>query len=168
MRPTTDPLLLALFGSETRTAVLAVLAGAHAPLTGYRVAKVAGVERIRAYEELRRLRDVGAISEATDAAGNSIWSLPRSDLRTMVGNRLRISWDEDWDRAREGWEAETPVRLAAIRASLPTDPAFFRPKGWKPTAYTRRRLREVVRTPEKDRLLRRVGARTSYREGKKL
>jgi len=49
-----DPALLSLFGSQTRLLTMAVLANADEALTGYRVAKIAGLPREKVYPELRK------------------------------------------------------------------------------------------------------------------
>ncbi len=91
-----DSQLVTLFGSETRVSVLAALAGASSPFTGYRIAKIADVQPIKAYAELRRLRDAGIVREIPGKKGRSAWELPPGEIRSFVGGRTRLSWSNEW------------------------------------------------------------------------
>lgn len=163
MEPRIDSALVAAFGSATRVRVLAVLANAASPLTAYRVALVGGIPVDKAYREVRRLARAGLVERQRNG-----WVLVDDDLRSMLRRRVRVRWDQDWDRERRGWAEETPnllsVGLATIRGRLLSDPAYLRPRGWKPTSAARRTIRELNRPPEKDAMLRRTGLRSSSRE----
>ena len=163
MTERTDPALVAFCGSETRVRTLGVLANAEFPMTGYRVAKVAGVPESKVYPELRKGIRVGIVRKE-----RSGYRLIDSDLRGLLRKRVRLFWDVDWDRAREGWGAETSRILeqgmSAIRRRLQGDVSYLRPKGWKPPAAARRWNRELRRPRGKDARLRRRGQRTSKRE----
>ncbi|MGA7923687.1 MAG: helix-turn-helix domain-containing protein, partial [Thermoplasmata archaeon] len=62
MESEVDLTMVALFGSETRVRVLAVLAGAYGPLTAYRVGKTGGVSMPKAYREIGRLHKAGIVA----------------------------------------------------------------------------------------------------------
>lgn len=162
MQPTVDPVLAAVFGSRTRLLTLAVLANAEKPLTGYRVAAVAGLPRPKVYAELRRAKRVGLTREL--AAGVV---LVDADVRALLRKRVRVRWDEEWDRARAGWSRENRRILVktlwTIRDRVREDPAFLRPRGWRPPAGSARWQEELRRPRGKDSLLRRLGLRTSTR-----
>lgn len=105
-----DAGLVMLFGSQTRVSVLAVLAGASRPLTGYRVAKIAQVQPIKAYAELRRLREAGFVRETSSG-----WEISDPQVRRLVGTRVRIAWSEDWERGEEDRAQRAGKVLAASR-----------------------------------------------------
>ncbi len=163
MMPTVDPALVAAFGSATRVRTLAVLANAAGPLTAYRVALVGGVPVGKAYREVRRLARSGLVERRQNG-----WVLTDGDLRSLLQRRVRIRWDQDWDRERQGWAEETPKLLSAglaiIQGRLRSNPGYLRPRGWEPTPAARRTIRELGRPTEKDALLRRAGLRPSTRE----
>jgi hypothetical protein len=134
-----DTGLVTLFGSETRVSVLAVLAGASRPLTGYRVAKVSGVQPIKAYAELRRLRAVGIVREVSSG-----WVLSDPEIRRLVGNRVRVTWAEDW-QAGESERAQRAARLAGESTE------WFDPSRYRPDAAVAARIANSIRRPpEKD------------------
>lgn len=159
----TDRSLVAFCGSETRVRTLGTLANAEFPMTGYRIAKVAGVPEPKVYPELRRGVKAGFVRRE-----RSGYRLTDPDLRALLRKRIRIYWDVDWDASRKGWKDETPgllkSGLSAIRRRLKANPSYLRPKGWKPPAASRRWAREIARPPEKDALIRRRGRRTSERK----
>ena len=166
-----DPGAVAVFGSENRALVLAVLANAIRPLTSYRVARTFGGQKIKVGRELRRLESVGLVSRVSTAGGRQAWRLEDPDLRSFLSRRIRISFDNDWDEGRPGSGQEVDRLLAEIESSLPnpkTRRQFYRPKEWKPSREALALLREKVRTPEKDAILRKYGARTSPRESATL
>jgi hypothetical protein len=152
-----------LFGSRTRARTLAVLANAEAPLTGYRIAEVAGLPRPKVYQVLRQLINAGFVESLVGGV-----RLTDPDLRSMLQKRLRLRWSEEWDVARAGWSEKTPELLASgledIRTRMRRDPGFLRPRGWKPPASSRGINRELRRPASKDVGLRRRGLRTSSRE----
>jgi hypothetical protein len=154
MRVDIDPGLTALFGSRARLLTLAVLANADEPLTGYRVAKIAGVPRQKVYPELRRGVATGLLERSGDG-----FRLSDSDIRAILRKRVRIRWDAEWDRARVSRAVKVASELGQIRASL---------KGVETYDPTNRipveALRELERDPEKNRVLRRLGLRPSLRK----
>jgi hypothetical protein len=155
-----DPTLLSLFGSQTRLLTMAVLANATEPLTGYRVAVIAGLPREKVYPEIRKGLATGLL---TSTKGG--YRMVDSDVRCLLQKRVQIRWDKEWDRERTGWNERTQDRLKAILASIPSDPTYLRPEGWKPPASARALIREMRRPKSKDALLRGRGLRTSLREG---
>ncbi len=160
MEPWPDPALVSLFGSRARVLTIAALANSAEPLTGYRISFVTGVPRPKVYGELWKGVHTGIIRE--DPNG---FVLIDADIRALLRRRVRVSWDEEWDRARGDADATIGAVYERVLASLPDDPEFYRPRNWKPTAETVRCLRSKIRPPEKDRILREEGGRTSYREG---
>lgn len=163
MQQRIDSALVAAFGSATRVRTLAVLANAAAPLTAYRVALVGGIPVDKAYREVRRLARARLVERRRDG-----WVLVDDDLRSLLQRRVRVRWDQDWDRERQGWAGETAsllsAGLATLRRRLQSDPGYLRPKGWKPTRAARRTIRELNRPRDKDAVLRRAGLRSSVRE----
>jgi len=158
-----DPQLVALFGSVTRVSVLATLAGASTPFSGYRIAKVADVQPIKAYAELRRLRDAGIVRETPGEKGRSLWELPKGEVRSFISSRARVYWSGDWfENVRvkitpADWRFARRVAKAAAKRP--------RPKSIPPAA--RAILSEMVRPPEKDEILERLGLPTSTRRGRR-
>jgi len=165
MRDEVDPAVLAFTGSRTRALTLAVLANAEEPFTGYRVAKIAGLNPSKVYRELLRASKAGLIRR--DRTGNG-YIIADPDVRTFLRRRLRIRWDDEWDKARAGWDDETPgllsTALTAIRGRVRENPNYLRPRGWKPPASAESWAGELRRPPEKDAGIRRAGRRTSRRE----
>jgi hypothetical protein len=163
MRVRTDPALVAFCGGETRVRTLGTLANAQFPMTGYRVAKVAGVPEPKVYPELRRAVRAGIVRKEKDG-----YRLIDADVRALLQKRVRLFWDVDWDRARDGWDGETSrllqQGLSAIRQRLRSDSSFLRPRGWKPPLAARSWDRELRRPPGKDARIRRRGYRSSKRE----
>jgi hypothetical protein len=159
MKEAVDPSLVGLFGSRARLLTMAVLANSEEPLTGYRVAKVANLPRVKVYAEIRKGVESGLLAKL----GDGYW-MADPDVRLLLRKRVRIRWDEEWDRARQGWNDQTAGRLSRILASIPTDPGYLQPKGWRPSAAARKTIREAVRPASKDATLRRRGLRTSARQ----
>jgi hypothetical protein len=151
-----DPGLSVLFGGDTRASILAVLAGASAPFSGYRVAKVARVQPIKAYAELRRLRDAGFVSETASERGKSAWQLSDSNLRSFLERRVRVAWWNDWEPGMEQRASRAEEVLAKVGRF---DLSKFKPN---PSAVSN--PEEYVRPTEKDRVLARMGLRTSARK----
>lgn len=166
-----DSGMVALFGSQNRAMVLAALANASGPLSGYRVAKIFGGQKIKVNTELERLSKAGVIQKRRASSGKVGWTLEDPDLRRLLRKRIRICFAPDWDKGRPGSREAVDRLLAQIEAELP-DPEvnreFYRPRNWKPNPEVRKLLREKVRSPGKDAILRKYGARTSFREGKEL
>ena len=142
---------------------MAVLANADEPLTGYRVSKIAGVPAQKVYPQIKKGVEAGTVKEVKRG-----FVLSDPDIRELLQKRVRIRWDEEWDRAREGWGEATPAILAAglssIHKKLRSNRYYLRPKGWKPTPETMKVVAEMRRSPEKDATIRRTGGRTSARK----
>lgn len=162
MAERTDPAIVAFCGSETRARTLGVLANAEFPMSGYRVARVAGVPEPKVYLELRRAVKAGIVRREPGG-----FQLTDADLRALLRRRIRLYWAKDWDRTRSSWPSETPrllrAGLTAIRERLRKEPAYLRPKGWSPPPAALALARELDRAPEKDARLRRRSRRTSQR-----
>ncbi|MGC2034987.1 MAG: helix-turn-helix domain-containing protein [Thermoplasmata archaeon] len=138
-----DPALAAAFGSETRLRVLAVLAHAYGPLTGYRVAKTGGVSIPKAHEQLHRLERSGLVAHREDG-----WVILDRDVRILLRKRIRIrAWD-DWLTEK----AEKEPRIVALFDRLSRAPHAEAPKGWEP-----RDPKRFHRDPRKDKILGRMG-----------
>jgi hypothetical protein len=132
-----DPALVALTGSRTRLLTLAVLANAAEPLSGYRVAEVAGLPRQNVYPELRRGLITGMIKKV---AGGFL--LSDDDVRALLQKRVPTSFRPS---------ASAVDRLYRRLEALP-------PPNWEglgPIRYNLRRRRE------KDELLKKQGMRPS-------
>ncbi|MGA8302726.1 MAG: hypothetical protein WA691_05785 [Thermoplasmata archaeon] len=154
MKTEVDPVLLAMCGSETRLRTLAVLASAYRPMTAYRVAKVGEVPVQKAYEEMRRLSEAGLV--AWRGGG---WALIDDDVRALLRRRVRFRWDEDWDRARSGKAGKVMADLDRIRSEV-RGLDFYDPDN----RISRAARQELERDSEKNRILRRYGARVSSRK----
>jgi hypothetical protein len=154
MEATLDSVLTSLFGSRTRLLTMAVLANAEEPLTGYRVAKVAGLPRQKVYPELRRGIETGLVTRVSSG-----FLLSDPDVRALLRKRVRIRWDEEWDRARASRNPEGGADLDRIRSSL-RGFRTYDPKNRIPATA----LRELERDPVKNQILRSMGARPSIRK----
>jgi hypothetical protein len=144
-----------LFGSQNRLLTMAVLANADEPLTGYRVAKIAGLPRQKVYPEIRRGVEVGLVDRTPSG-----FLLTDPDVRILLRKRIRIRWDEEWDRAQRARSSTVSSELARIRSSLKAVRTYD-PKNRIPL----RERRELERDPAKDRILVRMGLRPSRRKG---
>ena len=165
-----DPAMVLLFGGQNRALILAALANANAPLTGYRVARLTGAQKIKVNRELQRLEEVGLVKRRAGARRSSGWVLDDPDLRGLLRRRIRVSFDSDWDLGRPGSGGAVDQLLAELERTLPDpkrQPEFYRPPGWKPSTSVMQTVREKVRPKEKDVILRKYGARPSYREGQR-
>ena len=158
MGPEVDASLVSLCGSRTRLLTMAVLANANEPLTGYRISLIANLPREKVYPELRKGVATGILE-----AGNGGFRMVDADVQALLRKRIRIRWDQEWDRARRGWDEETREKLSNLLASIPNDPTYLRPRGWKPSPSARKAIREMERPPSKDALLAGRGLRTSAR-----
>jgi hypothetical protein len=148
-----DSGLSGLFGSDDRVRTLAALANAGAPLTGYRIATMVGMEPPNVYRELNRLLACEEVKRATTPDGRNGWLMVDPDVRSLLRRRLRIVWSRDLTRGAE----ERERRAASIierSAREPLDLSKFKPGRRISSAATRRRR-------EKDEVLERAGARTS-------
>ena len=148
-----DPNLSALFGSEIRVRTLAVLANSAGPSTGYRIAQVSGDERTKVYDVLRSLAGSGIVRSVRRRDGRESWSLADADLRRMLIRRVRLTGETEWDsgfasrvdRAREFVDAVGSINLRGLPS---------------PSKET---LRELRRSPAKDRALAAAGLAISRR-----
>jgi hypothetical protein len=154
MEPHLDPSLSALFGSRTRLLTMAVLANADEPLTGYRVAKVAGLPRTKVYPEIRKGVRAGLL--VRDGPG---YRMNDPDVKDLLRKRVRIRWYDEWNRARGTTGESVERELSRIRASL-EGVRTFNPSNRIPKLA----IRELRRDPEKNRILRRLGLRPSTRK----
>jgi hypothetical protein len=156
MAAESDEALESFCGSRTRLLTMSVLASAEAPLSGYRIATVAGLPREKVYPELQRAISVGSVEKT--ASG---FVLNDSDMRLLLRKRVRVTWDNYWDRTdRPSGEAvDRELKLIRQRRKrVPLyNPANRIPKG---------AIRELQRDPEKDRALVRLGLRPSNRKMK--
>jgi hypothetical protein len=162
-----DPGVRRLFGSGNRARTLAVLASVTRPLTGYRVAQLAGAQRIKVNRELRQLARGGLVVRRRTAAGRNGWLLSDPDLRAFLAGRVRVTFPDAWAEFDPSKGRAVRERLTEIMASLPDpreSPDFYRPPGWRPSAQGSKWIQEMIRPAGKDRILRRAGARTSERK----
>ena len=149
-----DRALNSFCGSRARLLTLSVLAAAEAPLTGYRVAEVAGLSRAKVYPELRKALAVGIA--ARTASG---YTLIDSDLRELLRKRVRITWNTFWDAPDRLSTGAVDRELEKIRNARRKVP-IFDPDNRIP----KKAVRELQRDPEKDRVLMRLGLRPSVRK----
>jgi hypothetical protein len=133
-----DPALMAMFGSRARLLTMAVLANAERPMTGYRVAAVAGLPRPMVYPEIRKGISANVIVET--ARG---YRFADADLRDLLRKRVRISWLEDTVVG----EAARAVRSARVARD---DDSWFDPSKYTPNPRVAARYaKEFARPPEK-------------------
>ncbi len=147
-----DPALSGLVGSETRLRVLAVLANAQRPLTGYRVAKTGAVSISKAYPELERL----AASKLVLRCGRG-WAIHDEDVAALLRKRVRIVDGGDWFRDKPKRDAEDRRFLSRLK-SLPAP-------DWSQIDPDAIRF-DVARRKEKDELLLRHGMKPSVTHGR--
>lgn len=145
-----------LLGSETRAKVLAFLADAREPKTGYEVAKATGLNPPKAYRELERLSATEFV-KVVEEPRRKRFLLVNDDLRRLVLRYARITTGDEWfSPARVRERRGAFERAARIRLTLPES----RPN---PDAVPNRS--EYERSPAKVRALRRV-ARMKLRGSK--
>lgn len=142
-----DPRLTVLFGSETRVRTLAVLAGAHRPMTPYRVGKVGSIPMAKVYREIARLGRAGLLRQ--EGGG---WILVNDDLRRFLLRRIRVAWGKDWFQERSQRASRETIILERLRRIPHPRP----PEGWKP-----RTPKRFDRSPIKDQILQEMGLRAS-------
>lgn len=131
-----DDALVAFCGSGTRVATLGVLANSEKPLTGYRIATLAGLQPIKVYRELAQASKSGLVQRT--ARG---YRLIDPDLRTLLRKRVRISWFESW----YDQESARGKRAEAIRES---STAWFDPSRYQPNPSIARRYAKEIERPE--------------------
>ncbi len=147
----TDPALSALFGSETRLRLLAVLANAQHPLTGYRVAKTGEVSLSKAYPELERLAKVKLA-----AHGKRGWTIIDHDVAQLLRKRVRVADSEDWFSGKSERDAEDQALFRRLK-TLPSP-------DWSKVDSSRINY-DLNRRREKDALLARHGMKPSVTHG---
>lgn len=134
-----DDALVAFCGSETRVATLGVLANSERPLTGYRVAKLTGLQPIKVYQELDKATKNGLVQKT--ARGYQLSDL---DLRLLLQKRIRVSWFESW------YDQE-PARGNRARAVWESSASWFDPRRYRANPSVAKRYAvEIRRPPEKD------------------
>ncbi len=146
-----DAGLSSFAGSETRVRLLAVLANAQHPLTGYRVAKTGMVSVSKAYPELGRLAKSHLVIHT--ARG---WSIQDEDVATLLRKRVRIVDSGEWFREKPKRDAEDRRLLTRLKDLPPPDWSGLQPK----------KIRyDLDRRREKDELLARHGMRPGVTHG---
>lgn len=158
-----DPQLVTLVGSGNRASVLAALASATTPQTGYRIARLANVQPIKAYTELRRLRSVGIVRELRASDGRSVWELPDGAIRSFVASRARIAQFEEWIVSQRRGVGPSDRRFARAL----NDAAAKRPRARSNPPAARAILVEMTRPPEKDKVLELLRLPSSVRRGRR-
>jgi hypothetical protein len=151
-----DEKIQSFCGSRARLLTLAVLAAAEVPMTGYRVAAVAGLPREKVYPELR-----AAIESSSAVKSERGYAMVDEDLRRLLRARTRVTWDSYWDRPGRPSADAVDRELDEIRKSR-RRVRLYNPNNRIPPEA----LRELVRDPEKDRALRRTGLRPSRRKNR--
>ncbi|MGA9840371.1 MAG: hypothetical protein WBF81_09490 [Thermoplasmata archaeon] len=146
-----DASLSAFCGSETRLRLLAVLANAQHPLTGYRVAKTGEVSISKAYPELNRLAESNLAIHSAQG-----WRIVDKDVAALLRKRVRIVDTGDWFRGKPKRDAEDRRFLSKLRKLPPPDWSQIDPKAIR---Y------DVSRRREKDALLVRNGMKPSVTHG---
>jgi hypothetical protein len=135
----TDPRLIAFCGSETRVLTLGVLANSKGPMTGYRVAKVAGVQPIKVYRELDRAVESGLVERSSRG-----YQLVDPDLIRLLQKRFRVTWSGSWFADEKAREAR------ARRAGLTTDNWFDPSRYRRNPSVAKHFATEIERPSEKD------------------
>ena len=145
-----------LFGSVARTRVLGVLAGYSDPITGYRVAEEARLERTQTYGELRRLASIGIVASTPTAGGRTGWVLIDPSVRQFCRRRVRIQSVDELLRQKD---ARLPAARRRVRALPKVDLSKYRAR---PDRVPNRL--EFRRSVRKDLLLRNLRLRPSSRD----
>src|SRR5437867_8784582 len=108
-----------LFGSRTRAKVLAYLAGASVPRTGYGISKELGIGVSKVYEELKKLESSGILGSRLDVRGSKRFLLNDEDLRRFLVKNLRILSSDDWfSRDRVARRRESLQRSEQVSVNL--------------------------------------------------
>lgn len=150
-----------LFGSEARARVLAVLANAKGPLSGYRISQLSNVQPIKVSQELQRMREAGLVQGQPKEGRGNEWVLLDADLRSFLAKRVRVSWSEDWFNARSAVKSSRSAQELRERINRLPAPELSK-YTW--TTGPPALLRDFERTPGKDRVLRKLGLPTSRRQ----
>ena len=136
-----DPALVAFLGSETRARTLGVLANAEFPMTGYRVALVAGIPRTKVYRELRRAIQARIVRLEQDG-----YRLIDPDFRILLRKRIRRAWSEDWARTYDDRTKAARKRLRELDTLPAIDYSRYTPN----PVVARRYAREFERPGVKE------------------
>jgi DNA-binding transcriptional ArsR family regulator len=137
-----------LFGSEVRSSILAVLANANGPLTGYRIARTGGLPQPKVHVQLRRLAQAGVVVRKPEG-----WLLVDRRLAALFTRHHRVLGWEDWRQEHRRLERAGPSVMDELRRlPHPTPPVGWVPRN--PEAYSRPALKE--------RMVRRMGLKRSY------
>jgi DNA-binding transcriptional ArsR family regulator len=143
-----DNSIKALFGSETRAKILAVLANSPEPKTAYAISKIIEVKPPRVYKELHKLGSTELLGVRNDPSGRRRYFLADEDLRRMLLRRIRLASTDDWFSAARIHKLKAAMnRAEELEVKLPTT---------RPNPSSIRNREEFVRPPEKDRALKRV------------
>jgi hypothetical protein len=152
MTVSADPAIEQFCGSRVRLETLGVLAAAVTPMTGYRVAQIAGLPREKVYPELRKAVALGTVQK--DETG---YVLVDGDLRTLLRKRVRVTFESAWDRPLSAGAVEAELRQIRTRTRKIR---LYDSANRIPAAA----IRELERDPEKNGRLRRLGLRPSKRK----
>jgi hypothetical protein len=137
-----------LFGSEVRSSVLAVLANANGPLTGYRIARTGGLPQPKVHVQLRRLAKAGIAARRSEG-----WVLVDLRLAALFTRHRRVMGWDDWRQEHLRREQAGPSTMDRLRQlPHPRPPAGWSPR--HPEAYSRPPLKELM--------VRRMGLKRSY------
>lgn len=155
MDVTLNPALTQLFGGETRTKVLGLLANSLEPKTGYELSKALGASASKVYGVLRGLEGTGLLGAIPDKSNSKRYYVADEDLKRFLLKRVRIMVEEDWLAPRAVEEREKLLRFAnQVRIEIPK-------AGARPGNLFNRS--EFIRPAEKDWALERVSG-TSRRD----
>jgi DNA-binding transcriptional ArsR family regulator len=147
-----DPQMVLLIGSETRAAVLTVLANANGPLSGYRIAATGRVAQPKVHLQLHRLQDAGFVDKKKGG-----WVLMNPSVRSLFNGRMPVQGWDDWAKEHHRRELAGAELIKVLRDLPHARP----PKGWIP-----RNPAQYIRPPMKDRMNRRLGLAESHHGGR--
>jgi hypothetical protein len=139
-----------LFGSQVRSSILAVLASANGPLTGYRIALTGGLPQPKVHVQLRRLSRAGIVVRNSEG-----WVLVDLRLAALFTRSQRVLGWDDWRQEHHRREQSGRETLDQLRRLPHPKP----PAGWVPNhpeAYSR--------PPLKERMVRRMGLNQSHHD----
>ncbi len=131
--------LYAFAGSRVRALALGVLANAESPLSGYRVAQIAGLSQIKVYEALRAASRAGIVRKSPDG-----YRLVDADLGSYLRAKVRLRWSEE--RRTRG----SPIKRPS-RTDLRSQASWFDPSKYRANpGVAKRYRREFLRPSEKN------------------
>ena len=144
------PAIQQLFGGETRSKVLGLLANSREPKTGYELSKALDINPSKVYGVLRGLEGTGFLGMISDRSNYKRYFIADEDLKRFLLKRVRIAIEEDWLAPKAVEEREKLLQFARqLRVEIPR--AATKPE-------TLLNASEFIRLPEKDRALKQVGA----------